>query len=288
MTPTGRRSPAGPGRHSARAVDLVGAGAASARSGGSAPTLHEPVRHHLAGGGKRVRAALVLLSAAAVRGARGGAAIPGAVAIELVHNFSLLHDDIIDGDRERRHRPTVWAAFGIGTGHHRRRRPAALASRGPARGARPRAAWSRPPAPWPTATQQMIAGQADDMAFETAAVGDASRSASPWRQARPGPCWLRRLARRRPGRRRRREVVEALARLRRPPGLAFQAVDDLLGIWGDPADHRQAGRERPAPHKKSLPVAAALAAADGRRGRARGPPRPGELTASRRGPSHRA
>ena len=40
--------------------------------------------------------------------------MPGAVAVELVHNFSLLHDDIIDGDRERRHRPTVWALFGVG------------------------------------------------------------------------------------------------------------------------------------------------------------------------------
>ena len=38
---------------------------------------------------------------------------PGAVATELVHNFSLVHDDIIDGDTMRRHRPTVWSAFGV-------------------------------------------------------------------------------------------------------------------------------------------------------------------------------
>ena len=36
------------------------------------------------------------------------------MAVELVHNFSLLHDDVIDGDDERRHRPTVWALFGVG------------------------------------------------------------------------------------------------------------------------------------------------------------------------------
>ena len=36
------------------------------------------------------------------------------MAVELVHNFSLLHDDVIDDDRERRHRPTVWALFGVG------------------------------------------------------------------------------------------------------------------------------------------------------------------------------
>ena len=38
--------------------------------------------------------------------------VPGAVAIELVHNFSLIHDDLMDDDGERRHRPTVWAVFG--------------------------------------------------------------------------------------------------------------------------------------------------------------------------------
>jgi geranylgeranyl diphosphate synthase type I len=39
-------------------------------------------------------------------------ALPAAVAIELFHNFTLVHDDIQDGDRERRHRPTAWAVFG--------------------------------------------------------------------------------------------------------------------------------------------------------------------------------
>ena len=38
--------------------------------------------------------------------------IPGAVAVELVHNFSLLHDDLMDGDGERRHRDTVWTVYG--------------------------------------------------------------------------------------------------------------------------------------------------------------------------------
>ena len=77
------------------------------------PELWEPVRHHLAGGGKRVRAALVLQSAVAAGGTEDDA-IDGAVAIELVHNYSLVHDDIIDEDRERRHRSTVWAEFGVG------------------------------------------------------------------------------------------------------------------------------------------------------------------------------
>ena len=41
--------------------------------------------------------------------------MPGAVAVELVHNFSLLHDDLMDGDTERRHRRTVWAVWGAAT-----------------------------------------------------------------------------------------------------------------------------------------------------------------------------
>ena len=41
-------------------------------------------------------------------------AIPMAIAVELVHNFSLLHDDVMDRDLERRHRPTAWVAFGEG------------------------------------------------------------------------------------------------------------------------------------------------------------------------------
>ena len=40
-------------------------------------------------------------------------ALPGAAAVELGHNFSLVHDDIEDGDRERRHRPTLWALHGV-------------------------------------------------------------------------------------------------------------------------------------------------------------------------------
>lgn len=41
------------------------------------------------------------------------AAVPAAVAVELVHNFSLLHDDVMDGDLIRRHRPTAWKVFGV-------------------------------------------------------------------------------------------------------------------------------------------------------------------------------
>src|ERR1700754_4048660 len=73
--------------------------------------------------GKALRPALVLVAAEAVGGTPVGMAavaavpdaIPAAVAVELVHNFSLLHDAVLDGDCLRRHRPTVWKTFGTGT-----------------------------------------------------------------------------------------------------------------------------------------------------------------------------
>jgi geranylgeranyl diphosphate synthase type I len=40
-------------------------------------------------------------------------ALPAAMAIELIHNFTLIHDDIEDGDTERRHRPTLWKMWGV-------------------------------------------------------------------------------------------------------------------------------------------------------------------------------
>lgn len=63
--------------------------------------------------GKGLRGCLALLSGEAVGGSVQRL-LPGAVGVELIHNFSLLHDDVIDLDQERRHRPTAWTVFGIG------------------------------------------------------------------------------------------------------------------------------------------------------------------------------
>src|SRR5438445_132397 len=60
--------------------------------------------------GKSVRAALVLGAAAACGDAR--AAVSAAAAVELIHNFSLVHDDVMDQDVTRRGRATVWAVWG--------------------------------------------------------------------------------------------------------------------------------------------------------------------------------
>ena len=61
--------------------------------------------------GKRIRPVLLLLSASAA-GGDWRKALPAAAAVEYVHNFSLIHDDIQDGSRLRRGRPTVWVKWG--------------------------------------------------------------------------------------------------------------------------------------------------------------------------------
>jgi geranylgeranyl diphosphate synthase type I len=80
--------------------------------------VYEQCRYHLgldgSNGlsGKRMRPLLGLLAYASITGDHH-AALPGAAAVELGHNFSLVHDDIEDGDLERRHRPTLWSVHGI-------------------------------------------------------------------------------------------------------------------------------------------------------------------------------
>lgn len=61
--------------------------------------------------GKFIRSTLCLLSCQAV-GGNTSQAMPAAAAIELIHNFSLIHDDIEDASYERHHRPTVWKLWG--------------------------------------------------------------------------------------------------------------------------------------------------------------------------------
>jgi len=75
--------------------------------------LHAAMRHLLFPGGKRFRPALAMASAEAV-GASAEQALPAAVAVELIHTYSLVHDDLpcMDDDDERRGRPTVHRAFG--------------------------------------------------------------------------------------------------------------------------------------------------------------------------------
>ena len=86
--------------------------------GGHARPLYEMLAYHLGldgvsgPKGKRMRPLLGLLAYESLTGDYRRA-LPGAAAVELGHNFSLVHDDIEDADRERRHRPTLWAVWGV-------------------------------------------------------------------------------------------------------------------------------------------------------------------------------
>ena len=223
------------------------------------PSLQGAVQHHLAGGGKHVRAALTLLSALATGGTEETGVV-GAVAIELVHNFSLIHDDIIDGDTERRHRSTVWSQFGIGqaiiAGDALSTLAVQLLLEDPTP---PRV---RATACLVEATQVMIAGQGDDMAFESrpsvtvAECLDMERGKTSALLA----CALSlgAILADAPA-----SSVAALAEFGSHVGTAFQAVDDLLGIWGEPARTGKPVGSDLLAHKKTLPVSIALARAEG-------------------------
>ncbi|MGI8553753.1 MAG: polyprenyl synthetase family protein, partial [Dehalococcoidia bacterium] len=87
--------------------------------------LYDMVRYHLGfvdvdgkpgrGGGKALRPLFCCLACEAVAG-DWRPALGAAAALELTHNFTLVHDDIEDGDLERRHQPTVWARWGLAQG----------------------------------------------------------------------------------------------------------------------------------------------------------------------------
>jgi geranylgeranyl diphosphate synthase type II len=74
--------------------------------------LADPIRYALAGGGKRIRPLLCLATGEAL-GRAPEELLPAGAALELVHNFSLVHDDLpaLDDDEVRRGRPSTWAQF---------------------------------------------------------------------------------------------------------------------------------------------------------------------------------
>jgi len=206
------------------------------------------------GTGKALRPALALLSARAAMAApeRG---VPAAVAVELVHNFSLLHDDIMDGDTERRHRPTAWTVYGVGAAILAGDAMLALAQDILLEDTAPQGLWAA--RCLSAAVQRLIAGQGADLAFErrddvtlaeclemagdkTAALMACACSIGAIHVGAPPA------------------VAMGLAGFGAHVGLAFQLTDDLLGIWGSPAVTGKPVRSDLRTRKKSLPVVAAL------------------------------
>ncbi len=207
-------------------------------------------------GGKALRPALALLSARAAK-ADVAVGLPGAMAVELVHAFSLLHDDIMDGDRTRRHRPAAWTVYGSSAAILGGDALLALAQDvlldSPGEGGRRAARLLN------AATLRLIAGQALDLGFESrfdvsldqclTMAGDKtgallSCSAAIGATLAEAP----------------EALVDALAGFGAEMGLAFQLVDDLLGIWGSTETTGKPVLSDLRARKKSLPVVAALTA----------------------------
>ncbi|MEV5355481.1 polyprenyl synthetase family protein [Streptomyces sp. NPDC093516] len=207
-------------------------------------------------GGKAVRPALAVLSAEVVSAAPE-TGVPGAVAVELVHNFSLLHDDLMDGDEQRRHRDTVWKVHG----------PAQAILVGDALFALANEVLlelgtveaGRATRRLTTATRALIDGQAQDISYEhrdrvsveECLEMEGNKTGALLACASSIGAVLGGADDR---------TADTLEKYGYHLGLAFQAVDDLLGIWGDPVSTGKQTWSDLRQRKKSLPVVAALAA----------------------------
>jgi len=212
-------------------------------------------------GGKRLRGVLTVLACEAVGGSGESAAAAGA-AIEFIHNFSLVHDDVEDNDEERRHRPTVWKLWGV---------PQAI-NVGSNMQAMVDTALLQLDAQIPAeavlqafriinrAIVLMTEGQYLDMAAQDA----QSMSLEQYFRMTGGKTAAliegalqvgAVLGTRDAGR------IESLARFGRSFGLAFQCRDDYLGIWGEPVLTGKPVGSDIVQGKRSLPVVHALEAA---------------------------
>jgi geranylgeranyl diphosphate synthase type I len=213
-------------------------------------------------GGKKLRGLLCLLACAAA-GGDAATALPLAAAVELLHNFTLVHDDIQDRSALRRHRPTVWTLWGIGQAINVGDGLYALArlalARLPQRGV---------PADLTLALAteaertllHILEGQFLDLSFEadwaaTAPVyermiGGKSASLIAYCLEAGGRLGGASEAQ-----------AAALRRCGRAIGLGFQVRDDVLGIWGEPVVTGKPPAGDLRARKKSLPVLLAMAAA---------------------------
>ncbi|MFF5536331.1 family 2 encapsulin nanocompartment cargo protein polyprenyl transferase [Streptomyces cinerochromogenes] len=208
--------------------------------------------------GKAIRPALVLAAAAALGGpAARTAAVRAAAAVELVHNFTLLHDDVMDRDTTRRHRPTAWAVFGdtdaILAGDALQALALRLLAEDPHPASVPAAARLA------ACVVELCEGQHTDTDLEQRAPDAVGLDeVLAMAEAKTGAllgcaCALGALY---AGAR--EEDVAALDGFGRQAGLAFQLIDDVIGIWGDPRHTGKPAGADLAARKKSLPVVAAL------------------------------
>jgi geranylgeranyl diphosphate synthase type I len=204
--------------------------------------------------GKRVRPLLVLLTNAAA-GGEWEQALPAAAAVELIHNFSLIHDDIEDNSPLRRRRPTVWKLWGVAQAINTGDSMFTLAHLALLR-------LSETTSPdiviqaisvLQETCLRLTQGQYLDIAYETR--GDLSLE-DYWPMVSGKTAALLAAC---------TELGALVADVSEPRrtayhqfgyslGLAFQAQDDLLGIWGDSALTGKSAKSDLLAGKKSLPV----------------------------------
>ena len=233
---------------------------------GSPSLLQGMLRYHLGwvdsrfqpaalDGGKRIRPVLVCLACES-QGGDWETALPAAAAVELLHNFTLIHDDIEDRDELRRGRPTLWALYGV---------PQAInagdtlytlaygALLGLQRRGVPAPAVLDALAAYTAAVVQITEGQCRDIAFESeSAVTEAeylSMIAGKTAALLGLCCSLGAIVAGAPP-----AVRNALQRFGESLGLAFQMEDDLLGLWGDPRITGKPAGSDLLRGKKSLPI----------------------------------
>lgn len=208
-------------------------------------------------GGKRLRPTVTLLGARAA-GVEPSCVVSAAAAVELTHNFSLVHHDIMDRDDTRRHRPTVWALWGEATAILAGDALQVLAFEAVVEsGATGGAETIRAARLLTSTTRELIRGQVLDMQFETRPdvsfaqcrdMAGAKTGALLACSAAIGAL----LGGANEG------AVAALTAYGQHLGLAFQIVDDVLGIWGDPAATGKSNHSDLRAKKHTLPLTWAL------------------------------
>jgi geranylgeranyl diphosphate synthase type I len=215
----------------------------------------------LNGGGKRIRPALCVFAAELFGGAPD-VAMPGAVAVELIHNFSLVHDEVQDHDAERHHRPTVWAlkgegqAINVGDFLISRALDALIRGDGPADRLLSALAVLN------DAMARMIAGQWSDIAFESRANVLPDEYLEMVR-GKTGALLGAPLAMGALLAGASEEQASRLQEWGETVGLAFQVQDDYLGIWGNPNLTGKSNVNDIIRRKKTLPIVHGMSSANG-------------------------
>jgi geranylgeranyl diphosphate synthase, type I len=224
--------------------------------------IDEELRPAAADPGKRVRPRLCLLSCAAA-GASPAKALPPATAVELIHNFSLVHDDIQDRSEYRRHRRTVWNIWGTSQAINAGDGMFALAqlalaedeTTDPATVVRAIRELNR-------ACRALCEGQVLDLQFEGRSLVDVEEyyamiegktAALLAASCRMGALYGGAGE----------AATEGYARFGKHLGLAFQVRDDYLGIWGDPRETGKPSASDLISKKKTLPLLYALSTSAG-------------------------